>query len=243
MGGAHTIPNRLAAIATALSERVEELSFAEPVACVYNPLRYAWEPHRAYLELLAGRPGRVALVGMNPGPWGMTQTGVPFGEISMVRDWMGIEGTVGKPAREHPKRPVEGFSCTRSEVSGRRLWGWARERFGEPRRFFERFIVLNYCPLVFLEDTGRNRTPDRLPASEREPLFAACDAALAATVELLRPRLVVGIGTFAEGRARKTLGETVPIGRILHPSPASPAANRDWSGAVEKELTRLGVLG
>ena len=179
---------------------------------------------------------------MNPGPWGMVQTGVPFGEIEHVRDWLGLEAPVARPAAEHPKRPIEGFSCSRREVSGRRLWGWARERFGTPERFFARFFVWNYCPLVFMEESGRNRTPDKLPVAERDPLFAACDRALAEAVEVLGVRRIVGIGKFAEGRAREALaGRDVEIGSILHPSPASPAANRGWAEQAEAGLAALGV--
>ena len=180
---------------------------------------------------------------MNPGPWGMAQTGVPFGEVGMVRDWMGIRGRIGTPAPEHPKRPIQGCDCQRSEVSGRRLWGWAQDRFGTPEAFFDRFFVLNYCPLVFMEGpTARNRVPEKLPAEEREPLFAACDDALRATVEALRPRMVVGVGTFARGCLERVVGDSVPVGMILHPSPASPAANRGWAEAAEKQLSALGVL-
>lgn len=228
---------------------VEPLEFSPPVTCVYDPLVYAREPHRQYLERFGRPPKEVLLVGMNPGPWGMSQTGVPFGEIAAVRDWMGIDGRVERPDPEHPKRPIEGFACARSEVSGRRLWGWARERFGAPERFFERFFVWNYCPLVFLEESGRNRTPDKLPRAEAEPLLAACDRALAAAVAHLRPRLVVGIGRFAEDRARQALGAGksgdtpggLRLGCILHPSPASPAANKGWAEAAEAKLRDLGV--
>lgn len=235
--------SELTTIADDLARAVAGLSFAPPVTHVYNPLRYARATHREYLERYGGAPKEVLLVGMNPGPWGMAQTGVPFGEIEAVRDWLGIEGEVGEPEREHPKRPVEGFACSRSEVSGRRLWGWARQRFGAPERFFERFFVHNYCPLSFLEESGRNRTPDKLPAAEREPLFEACDEALRRTVEALSPRWLVGIGAFAERRAGAAVGRDFggEIGRVLHPSPASPKANRGWARQAEAELAELGV--
>ncbi len=209
---------------------------------VYNPLDYAWPAHLEYLERYGRGPKEILLLGMNPGPWGMAQTGVPFGEVVAVRDWLGISAEIGRPAVEHPKRPVLGLACTRSEVSGARLWGWARESFHTPEHFFERFFIANYCPLVFMESTGRNRTPDKLPAAEREPLLAACDRALRRTVEYLRPRLVVGVGAFAEGRAATALADSgVEIGRILHPSPASPAANRGWADAATRQLRELGV--
>jgi single-strand selective monofunctional uracil DNA glycosylase len=229
-------------VSRVLSARVTELRFAPPVCCTYNPLVYAREPHERYLALYGDEPREVLLVGMNPGPFGMVQTGVPFGDVTMVRDWLKITGRVKRPAHEHPSRPVLGFACPRSEVSGTRLWGWARDRFGTPERFFARFFVANYCPLAFVEESGRNRTPDKLPAGERAALFAACDEALLATVRHLEPRVVIGIGAFAERRARGALeGLRCRIGTILHPSPASPAANSGWSSVIEKQLEALGA--
>jgi single-strand selective monofunctional uracil DNA glycosylase len=232
----------LVAIARELGVASGQLSFSKPVTHVYNPLDYAWAAHEQYLERFGGAPKDVLLLGMNPGPWGMAQTGVPFGEVAAVRDWLGIEAEIGKPEHEHPKRPVKGLECTRSEVSGARIWGWARDTFGTPEKFFERFLIANYCPLSFMEDSGRNRTPDKLPTAEREPLLEACDRALRRTVEALEPRLVVGVGAFAEKQAERSLETTeVKIGRILHPSPASPAANRGWAQQATAQLRELGV--
>jgi len=229
-------------ISRALSERVGALRFAAPVSSVYNPLEYARAPHELYLSRYGSSPKDVLLLGMNPGPFGMAQTGVPFGDVTMVRDWLGIVAAVTKPPDEHPKRPVLGFDCHRTEVSGTRLWGWARGRFGTPQGFFQRFFVANYCPLAFMESSGANRTPDKLSAAEQQALFGACDAALRSAVRLLQPRIVVGVGGFAERRARAALvGENVAIGTILHPSPASPLANRGWAEAVERQFRTLGI--
>ena len=230
----------LVEISAELSQRVGALAFPS-VPYVYNPLVYAWAPHEAYLERWGSKtPREVLMVGMNPGPFGMAQTGVPFGDVAMVRDFLGVTGEVGKPPTEHPARPITGFECHRSEVSGTRLWGWARERFGTAERFFDRVFVANWCPLVFMDESGRNRTPDKLPPSERTELYAACDDALARIVDVLRPRLVVGIGRFAEKRARGALDSTLEVGCITHPSPASPAGNRDWAGTVDAQLRALG---
>jgi single-strand selective monofunctional uracil DNA glycosylase len=225
-----------------LAREVDALEFGAPVTHVYNPLRYAAAPHREYLRRYAATPKRVLYLGMNPGPWGMAQTGVPFGEISLVRDWLGIEAKVGRPDPEHPKRPIQGFACTRSEVSGARLWGALRERYGEAARFFEQHFIANYCPLVFMEQSGKNRTPDKLPAEEREPLYVACDRHLRTMVKALSPAWVIGVGKFAEGRAREALqGIDVEIATVLHPSPASPIANRGWKAQAEKQMEALGL--
>jgi single-strand selective monofunctional uracil DNA glycosylase len=226
-----------------LSAAVGTLSFAPPVTHVYNPLEYARRSHEAYLTRYGCGQPRVLLVGMNPGPFGMAQTGVPFGDVAMVRDFLGIEEPVGRPSAEHPKRRIEGFGCPRHEVSGRRLWGWARDRYGTAEAFFREFFVANYCPLVFMEASARNRTPDKLPAQERAPLFDACDEALRGIVTLLKPRVVVGVGGFAERRAHAALPRFEGlIGGMPHPSPASPQANRGWATQAEDALGRLGVV-
>ena len=226
----------------AFAQEVDQLSFRAPVVATYNPLIYAQNPHENYLARWANPNAKVLLLGMNPGPFGMAQTGVPFGEIEAARDWLGIKGKVLKPAKEHPNRPILGFDCPRSEVSGRRLWGWAKNRFLNPSSFFEHFFVTNYCPLVFLEESGKNRTPNHLPADERNALFSICDAYLLKLVDWMQPTQVVGVGRFAESRARLALeGSNVHVGTILHPSPASPAANRGWEEQAEKQLKNMGI--
>jgi single-strand selective monofunctional uracil DNA glycosylase len=225
-----------------LSNEVDRLRFEAPVSHVYNPLQHAARCHRRYVRRFAEGPKRVIFLGMNPGPYGMAQTGVPFGEVTLVRDWLQIEERVDRPEPEHPKRPVDGFDCRRSEVSGARLWGAIAAHWKTPEAFFENHYVANYCPLVFMETSGRNRTPDKLPAHERDPLYAACDAHLRKLVRILAPEWVVGIGAFAERRATEVLADLdLRFGRVLHPSPASPKANRDWAGEAERELRELGL--
>jgi single-strand selective monofunctional uracil DNA glycosylase len=117
-----------------------------------------------------------------------------------------------------------------------------RERFEEPAAFFARFFVINYCPLVFMEGSGKNRTPDKLPKAEREALVAACDRALRASVEILAPRAVIGVGVYARDAAKRALeGMDVTIATVLHPSPASPKANRGWSALAEADLRAAGI--
>lgn len=236
--------------ARALRKDLSGLNFAEPVSVVLNPLDYAWAPHEAYVRRYATGPRRIVLLGMNPGPFGMMQTGVPFGEVPSVRDWMGIEAPVGSPSQGHPKRPIQGFACQRSEVSGRRLWQWAARHWGSAQAFFAECFVINYCPLVWLEATGRNRTPVQLPAAERAPVEAACDHHLARVLEALQPQWAIGIGGFAQQRLQalaqgplldSPLARSLKIGQILHPSPASPAANRGWDEAVQAQWRAMGL--
>lgn len=231
---------QLVAAAQKLSTRVGRMRFAPPVAHVYNPLDYARAAHEEYLRRFGGGRKRVVFLGMNPGPFGMAQIGIPFGEIAAARDWLGIRTPVGRPDQEHPKRPVLGFDCPRSEVSGRRFWGLCAERFGTPEKFFAEHFVVNYCPLAFLSSTGSNLTPDKLPAAEQQELFAVCDAHLRRVLEILEPEWLIGVGAFALARGA-AVGGGVKLGKILHPSPASPAANRGWAAAATKQLVALGI--
>ncbi len=231
----------LIAAARALSCAVGRLSFAPPVSHLYNPLEYAWAPHEIYLRRFGATPKKIIFIGMNPGPFGMVQCGIPFGEIAAARDWMGIEAPVDQPVVENPKRPIEGFACARSEVSGRRLWGLFQQRFGTAEAFFAEHFVANYCPLAFF-DHGRNLTPDKLPSAETTPLYAACETHLRTIVAILKPDWVIGIGGFAEARAIEALKDSdVRIGKVLHPSPASPAANRGWAEAATRQMVEQGL--
>jgi single-strand selective monofunctional uracil DNA glycosylase len=236
--------NALLASTRNLADALRDLEFSAPVSCVYRPLDYAWQPYRRYLENFGSGTKRVLFLGMNPGPFGMVQTGVPFGEVTAVRDWMGIEEPVGRPSNEHAKRPVEGFHCQRSEVSGRRLWGLFAQRFGTASAFFHDHFVLNFCPLVWMSASGANLTPNALPAVEMAPVEQACLQHLTEVIDLMRPSFLIGVGGFAEERLRRaaeTLGTTARRGRILHPSPASPAANRGWAEAATRQLVDQGV--
>jgi single-strand selective monofunctional uracil DNA glycosylase len=235
-----------------LSAELAALRFPPPITHVYAPHEYAWAPYAEYLRRFGAGPKQVVLLGMNPGPFGMMQTGVPFGEVAAVRDWMRIAAPVTAPRQQHPRRPIEGFACRRSEVSGRRLWSWAERRFGAAENFFADYLVVNYCPLVFLEASGRNFTPDKLPADNLAALYRACDRHLISVLQALRPRWAIGVGAFAEKRIRmvlqgdaidSSLARGITAGLVLHPSPASPVANRGWADAAERQLAGLGVPG
>ena len=237
--------------AAALKERLNGMRFAGPVSHVYNPLVYAWSAFEDYVIRYGGTAKRVLFLGMNPGPWGMAQTGIPFGEVAAVESWLGISASIGRPDDVQPSYPVEGYSCKRSEISGKRLWGLFKERFETAEIFFKRHFVANYCPLLFIEtylsangkERARNLTPDKLKPNERTFLHEACDDHLRAIVDALNPPHVVGVGAFAARRAGEALKgmRGVTVTKILHPSPASPKSNSDWSGEVTRQLTTLGI--
>ena len=237
-----TVDNLLS-ITEELSRSLATFTPSAPVAHVYRPLEYASAVHQQFITRFGGGPKSYLLVGMNPGPWGMAQTGIPFGAVSSVRDWLRLDPVpIPRPSDEIEKRPVLGFECRRQEVSGDRLWSWAEDLYATPERFFADFWITNYCPLLFLDEEGRNLTPDKLRPADRDALFPACDRALAKIADTLSVARVIGVGVWAEKRARlATAHLPVIVGRVLHPSPASPAANRGWAAAATRQLRESGV--
>ncbi len=235
---ARRMPNPLLDIADELVAALGALSFGASVAVVYSPLEYARSSYAAYTSRWGLPPKHTVILGMNPGPWGMGQTGVPFGDVHSVVTWLGIEEPVGRPPRELPSRQVHGFECRRREMSGARVWGWARATFGTPERFFSGWFVANYCPLLFFDASGRSITPDRLPCPVRKALLGPCDHALRRTVEELHCRRVVALGRFAFSRAQEALAQlSCRVVFVPHPSPANPTANTGWDRIMAEVTT------
>lgn len=238
------IADRVLEAADRLCVGLNELDLSSVTPWIYNPLEYARGSYEQYIRRFADHRVDTFFLGMNPGPWGMTQTGIPFGEVSIVRDWLGVPVVIDPPARQHPARPIQGLNCRRSEISGQRLWGLFRDRFGQPAAFFAEHFVGNFCPLVFMDEGGRNLTPDKFPRPVRSQIETVCDEHLREVLAAMECRTVVGIGGYAAKAAHRAVGHlaTPPrITQILHPSPASPAANRDWAGRATQALVESGV--
>lgn len=216
------------------------LRFDSPVAYTYNPLDYAREGHEAYIRRFGEGRKDVLYLGMNPGPFGMAQTGVPFGEIAAVTLWMGITASIDQPPATHPKRPIQGFNCPRSEVSGRRLWGLFEEMYGTAEAFFSKAYVANYCPLIWMSESGANIPPTQLPKDQVAQIDAACQRHLCRIIEILQPRCLIGVGGYAlkqlELAAAALPGMSFTLGTILHPSPASPIANKHWPEKPRQQI-------
>ncbi|XP_069509357.1 single-strand selective monofunctional uracil DNA glycosylase [Ambystoma mexicanum] len=240
-----SVATRFLQVELELNLRLKALSFQEPVHYIYNPLEYAWDPHQAYVRKYCQNQKEVLFLGMNPGPFGMAQTGVPFGEVKHVKNWLQISGQIYKPNPEHPKRPIRGMECPQSEVSGARFWGFFKSLCQEPDVFFRSCFVHNHCPLIFMNQTGKNLTPTDLPLVQRENLLQICDEALCQAVKVLGVKTVIGIGRYAEARARKALlaaGMDICVKGVMHPSPRNPQANKGWDSIIKRQLEELGIM-
>mgnify|MGYP001219054359 FL=1 len=208
---------------------------------VTNPLSYAWQYHESYLSQYSGLGATTLLLGMNPGPYGMAQCGVPFGATHVARDFLNITGEFIQPAGRHPKRPIEGLNLERQEVSGTRMWGLLKEIWKTPDEIHKNVFLVNHCPLLLLGESGRNITPDKISGLTAKKLLKACDEHLREVVLQLGITRVIGIGKYAEKRALLALeGLDIDITTCWHPSPASPLANRndgaDWKANVTNVL-------
>lgn len=67
---------RLYEIEVSLNANLRLISHSAEVSAVYNPTEYATLLHCQYLERFLTGQKRILFLGMNPGPWGMCQTGV-----------------------------------------------------------------------------------------------------------------------------------------------------------------------
>jgi len=209
----------------------------------YNPLDYAWDAHEAYLRRMGGSGARTVILGMNPGPHGMGQMGIPFAATSVVRDLLGITGIpVNQPEAADPRRPVVGLEYAREEVSGTRLWGLLAEHYGDAGAIASSVFLVNHCPLMLFSGArATNITPDKVAGPTAQILLERCDQHLCEVVSVLNAERVIGVGKFAESRARSALAdEVVKVVGCWHPSPASPLANRnagaDWRANVRAVL-------
>ena len=209
----------------------------------YNPLNYAWDAHEAYLRRMGGGGARTVILGMNPGPHGMGQMGVPIAATSVVRDLLDITGIpVNQPEMVDPRRPVVGLEYPREEVSGTRLWGLLAEYYGDAGAIASSVFLVNHCPLMlFSGPRATNITPDKVAGPTAQVLLERCDQHLREVVSALNADRVIGVGKFAESRARSALvDEAVEVVGCWHPSPASPLANRnggaDWRVNVRAVL-------
>lgn len=224
-----------------LRDATAKLEPQEPVAITYNPLVYAWEPQKEYLRRYGQGRKKALIVGMNPGAWGMGQNGIPFGERELAGEWLGLGGTpVGRPEVEHPKRPVRGWENTRSEASGKRLWGFLRDTYETPERALRDMLIVNHCPLLMFNEAGTNITPDKLRKADREEICAVCDEGLVRMIDALEPEVLIGVGKYAEGRCELVAeGRDIEVTCMLHPSPASPLANRENGEHWRRETTKV----
>lgn len=239
------IPTKLLQYATALNEKLRKLSFNSPVQYVYNPVEYAYDMHAAFIKRYCQSEKKILLLGMNPGPWGMVQTGIPFGEINMVKEWYQIEAKINKPAIECPQREVMGLDCHRSEISGKRLYEYFKKVSHTPDNFFKNTYLYNYCPLALLQRGGNNFTPSSLKGAIKKELEEYCNDSLLQVLELLKTEIIIALGVYTKKQADLILKvnciDHIQVICMPHPSPRAKG-NENWSEKAQHVLEANDLL-
>ncbi|EDV91549.1 single-strand selective monofunctional uracil-DNA glycosylase [Drosophila grimshawi] len=230
-------------IECALNEQLSTFELPPNLSCTYNPVDYAAALHCAYLRHFLTKPKRVIFIGMNPGPNGMGQTGVPFGNIRTVREMMQLSGEVRQPPVLHPKRAVDGLNCQIEEPSGVRLWGLIeRLADGSLDTFAQQCFVHNFCPLAFFDEAGRNITPSELKGVHKQQIRDMCLGALEQQLQLLRPQIVVAVGDYVHTvLQRSNYCKSVAVHRLPHPSPRA-LNNTNWPKKAEAFLAQHDLI-
>ena len=241
-----TLGDKVLKIEVKLANYLMSLDLAgSGVTHLSNPLDHARDPHALMLHKYLNGEKKLLFLGMNPGPWGMCQTGIPFGEVQSCVHFLKIKASVKTPKYFHPKRPIHGFDCQRREVSGERFWKLFQEVCETPETFFMNSFVYNHCPIAFMKESGKNVTPPELPKNLRNCIVNACDIALIKIIELLKTQMVIGVGKFSEKIVKSLVKQgrlDVKVGFLMHPSPINPIANKGWAEIALKTLNDLDIL-
>jgi len=235
-----------------LSARLEPVRAALPAAglkavAAIDPTSYAFGNYTRFMQLAASGPRLALFVGMNPGPHGMAQTGIPFGDVDTARVLLGGADTIdplpGLRAASGAAWDCKGLAYHRGEQSGMRLWSALSQLCGSPQAALERCCIVNYCPLYMVGPELENITPSDLPRRHdiTRALEAACDEHLRQLVLGLEVKTVLSFGSYAHASARRALsGFPVDFYTTPHPSPRRGSA-AEWIASALPLLA--GVLG
>ena len=274
-----------------LADDLHALRRPAGVSHVYNPLRYMWPAHERFLSRHyvtdrasapdgrldfyepagATRPRRYLILGMNPGPHGMVQTGLPFGDVVNAAAMLGYRTGDQVPAPDlagvelHPSRPVIGLSATRREASGERLWGGLAAIFGGLEQTLAACFAANYCPLAYFADDaqGTNVTPEDFgkktikgePNPRHDPGYAAeldkvCLPYLVRVARAMRVEVILAVGRYAEAKANIIAALQPDDSRparpkvvyLTHPSPLATRSAGEWATMARHALENAGAL-
>ncbi|XP_037927861.1 single-strand selective monofunctional uracil DNA glycosylase-like [Teleopsis dalmanni] len=213
----------------------------EDITHIYNPVEYAADLHCEYLRKYLDRPKRVVFLAVHPEQNGMAQTGVPFGNVSTVRDMMKLCGEVKQPNRLHPKHPVLGLNCHINEPSGVRFWGLMDKIAGSLDTFSEQCFVHTFCPLLFFNEYGRTIEPCVLPFEIKYPMRDLLVEALCKEMKLVQPEIIVVTGNYVyNGLQRSELyAKTLLV--MTNPHPWVPN-NHNWVRRSERWLYQYDIV-
>ncbi len=230
---------------------------------IWNPGLYGETWHARFRRLY--RPGQHPLVvfGLNPGPYGMAQTGIPFTDIrrlvsalpDLAAELRGRGERVEPPGLAPPGlRPYLSRSFESSAV---RVYRFLKKGWGGAERGWTEVVVANPCTLLFIDPAeGKNRTPAdlaraaRLRGSGRDQVRELVESfgririrCAVESIEALSPRGAILLGKDVQAALGPALRRILGEARVIpweHPARAVPES---WASGLLSALRRRGLTG
>jgi single-strand selective monofunctional uracil DNA glycosylase len=216
---------------------------------VLDPSRYGERWHAPFRRLYPPRARPLLVFGLNPGPYGMAQTGIPFTDLKRLAQ--GLPRLAAELARSGERLSLPGLApsslqpfLTRTfESSSVRVHRFLRLAHGSAERAFREVVFVNPCPLLFIDRAlGENRTPADLPRALRAGVDEARVEVVSVAVARLRARGAIVLGRDAAAALsvplRARLGERAVV-EWEHPARAVPDI---WARGLLAALRRRGLL-
>ena len=132
---------------------------------VWNPGSYGAPWHRVFREIYPLRERPILMFGLNPGPYGMGQTGIPFTDVRRLRQCLPKMALTLRERGREPRVPglaprsLRRFFTREFESSAVRVYRFLELGWGSAEKGWRSVGVANSCPLLFLDPEGRNQTP------------------------------------------------------------------------------------
>jgi len=133
---------------------------------VWNPGLYGEPWHSRFRRCYPPAARPLVLFGLNPGPYGMAQTGIPFTDIrrlvSALPALVAELRNAGKRLEVPGLAPVSlpPYLSRTFEASSVRVYRFLERSWGDAERGWREVVAANPCPLLFIDtETGKNRTP------------------------------------------------------------------------------------
>ena len=205
---------------------------------VWNPQLYGLPLYRRFAtEHLPTSRGAIVALGLNPGKYGMSQTGIPFTDVTRAaRVGIAIEPPGLAPASLRPF--LKSYRVERSSAS---VYNLLDALWGGPAEGWRRLWAVAPCGLLFLEPDGTNVTPADARLARRDDVRELRLRVIRESVEAARPRGVLLLGQDVARVAADALGDVETL-VVDHPVARGPGRRGPawWAGVVAQAVRARG---
>jgi len=212
---------------------------------VWNPALYALDIYQEYLTKFPPEPGAILALGLNPGPYGMAQTGIPFTDCRTASGALGMEMTIpGKAPDDLISRLKKANGKWRGtyERSSLGMYRFLILAWGDIKTAYRNWFVGNPCPLLFLDPERWNVTPADPRLRRMKEVGELRQRAVIGFSEILNPRGIVCFGKDVAKAVGEVAIRQVGPDRVVfyeHPARAVP---EKWAAGLLQELTQRQLL-